>query len=93
VSCHVAANSVLKCDVCWSRQYVPGTRCPPSLTAEAPKCCCRFLVLVLPFRLVTCGLAVSHFAVACPNDPGMLDVAGFDAEVPRVIEAFSRGAF
>jgi hypothetical protein len=23
----------------------------------------------------------------------MLDVAGFDAEVPRVVEAFSRGAF
>jgi 60 kDa SS-A/Ro ribonucleoprotein len=42
---------------------------------------------------VTCGLALSHFAVACPNDPGMLDVAGFDAQVPRVIEAFARGAF
>jgi 60 kDa SS-A/Ro ribonucleoprotein len=43
--------------------------------------------------MVTCGLGISKFAVACPNDPGMLDVAGFDAEVPRVVEAFSRGAF
>lgn len=44
-------------------------------------------------KMVTCGLGISKFAVACPNDPGMLDVAGFDAEVPRVVEAFSRGAF
>jgi 60 kDa SS-A/Ro ribonucleoprotein len=43
--------------------------------------------------MVTCGLSISKFVVACPNDPGMLDVAGFDAEVPRVVEAFSRGAF
>jgi hypothetical protein len=62
---------------------------PPPL----PQVLLLFHFLILPFRLVTCGLAVSRFAVACPNDPGMLDVAGFDAEVPRVIEAFSRGAF
>lgn len=50
-------------------------------------------VLFLLLRMVTCGLGISKFVVACPNDPGMLDVAGFDAEVPRVVEAFSRGAF
>ncbi|PSN35559.1 hypothetical protein C0J52_12499 [Blattella germanica] len=27
------------------------------------------------------------------NEDGMLDIAGFDGQVPRVIEAFSRGAF
>lgn len=27
------------------------------------------------------------------NDPGMLDIGGFDGHVPRIIEAFSRGAF
>ena len=44
-------------------------------------------------RLIVCGLAVAKFNVACPGEPGMLDVAGFDGQVPRVIEAFSRGAF
>lgn len=52
------------------------------------------IFVLFPFlRMVTCGLGISKFVVACPNDPGMLDVAGFDAEVPRVVEAFSRGAF
>ncbi|XP_069697982.1 RNA-binding protein RO60 [Periplaneta americana] len=44
-------------------------------------------------KMVTCGLSVAKFVVACPSEPGMLDIAGFDAQVPRVIEAFSRGAF
>lgn len=52
------------------------------------------IFVLFPFlRMVTCGLGISKFVVACPNDPGMLDVAGFDAEVPRIVEAFSRGAF
>ncbi|XP_067009407.2 RNA-binding protein Ro60 [Anabrus simplex] len=44
-------------------------------------------------KLVVCALSVPEFFVASPEDPGMLDVAGFDGQVPRIIEAFSRGAF
>lgn len=44
-------------------------------------------------KFVTVALATQDFKVAHPDDPGMLDIAGFDGKVPRVIEAFSRGAF
>jgi hypothetical protein len=91
---HIFTNILFKYDICWRRHLYPhSTWCFPSSTTEALKSYFWFHILVPSFRLVTCGLAVSHFSVACPNDAGMLDVAGFDAEVPRVIEAFSRGAF
>nr|CAD7459235.1 unnamed protein product [Timema tahoe] len=42
---------------------------------------------------VTCALSCSQIVVANPSDPLMLDIAGYDGHVPRIIEAFSRGAF
>nr|CAD7413306.1 unnamed protein product [Timema cristinae] len=44
-------------------------------------------------KFVTCALSCSQIVVANPNDPLMLDIAGYDGHVPRIIEAFSRGAF
>lgn len=41
-------------------------------------------------RLVTLGMTGMPSRVADPGDPGMLDIAGFDATVPRVISAFLR---
>ena len=42
-------------------------------------------------RLVVVGMVANRFSIADPNDPGMLDVVGFDASTPEVISAFSRG--
>ncbi|XP_063234744.1 RNA-binding protein Ro60-like [Bacillus rossius redtenbacheri] len=44
-------------------------------------------------KYVTCAFASSKVMVACPSDPRMLDIVGFDCHVPSVIEGFSRGAF
>ena len=32
------------------------------------------------------------FSIADPNDPGMLDVVGFDTATPQLIADFARGA-
>lgn len=45
----------------------------------------------IPARLVVVGMTASHFTIADPTDPGMLDVAGFDSAVPNLIAEFSRG--
>jgi 60 kDa SS-A/Ro ribonucleoprotein len=37
------------------------------------------------------GLTATRFSIADPNDPGMLDVAGFDTAVPTLITDFARG--
>lgn len=42
-------------------------------------------------RLVVVGMTATDFTIADPNDPGSLDVAGFDANVPNLISDFSRG--
>lgn len=44
-------------------------------------------------RLVVVGMSSTGFTIADPNDPLMLDVAGFDADTPSVISGFSRGDF
>lgn len=43
-------------------------------------------------RLVVVGMTATEFSIADPTDPGMLDVAGFDAAVPTMIADFSRGS-
>ena len=43
-------------------------------------------------RLAVIGLAANDFTIADPADPGMLDVAGFDAAVPALLRDFSAGA-
>ena len=41
-------------------------------------------------KLVVIGMTSTGFSIADPNDPGMLDVVGFDANVMPVIAEFSR---
>jgi len=41
-------------------------------------------------RLVVVGLRSDGFAIADPRDPGMLDIAGFDATTPNRIADFAR---
>ncbi len=45
----------------------------------------------IPAKLVVAGVTATDFTIADPNDPGMLDVVGFDANAPKVIADFSRG--
>jgi len=42
-------------------------------------------------RLIVVGLASNGFSIADPEDPGMLDVAGFDANGPQVMRSFMLG--
>lgn len=41
-------------------------------------------------KLVVVGMTATEFTIADPNDPGMLDVAGFDADAPQAIAEFAR---
>ncbi len=43
-------------------------------------------------RLVVVGMVSNGFSIADPNDPGMLDVVGFDAATPQLISDFASGA-
>jgi len=42
-------------------------------------------------KLAVVGMTSNGFSIADPNDPGMLDVVGFDAAAPAVIADFARG--
>jgi 60 kDa SS-A/Ro ribonucleoprotein len=44
----------------------------------------------IPAKLVVCGMTSTGFTIADPNDPGALDVVGFDASAPAVIADFAR---
>lgn len=39
-------------------------------------------------KLVVLGMVANNFTIADPNDPGMLDVVGFDTAVPGLINEF-----
>ncbi len=41
-------------------------------------------------RMVVVGMEGNTFTIADPDDPGMLDVVGFDASCPRLIQEFSK---
>ena len=43
-------------------------------------------------RLVVVGMVSNGFSIADPDDPGMLDVVGFDTATPQLIADFARGA-
>jgi 60 kDa SS-A/Ro ribonucleoprotein len=43
-------------------------------------------------RLVVVAMVANEFSVADPNDPGQLDVVGFDTATPQLISDFARGA-
>lgn len=42
-------------------------------------------------KLIVVGMTATNFTIADPSDPGMLDVAGFDAAIPTLITDFARG--
>lgn len=44
----------------------------------------------IPAKLVVVGMVANRFSIADPNDPGMLDVVGFDTATPQIISEFSR---
>jgi 60 kDa SS-A/Ro ribonucleoprotein len=46
----------------------------------------------IPACLVVVGMVPNGFSIADPNDPGMLDVVGFDSATPQLISEFARGA-
>jgi 60 kDa SS-A/Ro ribonucleoprotein len=42
-------------------------------------------------KLIVLATSASKFTIADPGDPGMIDIAGFDAAVPGLVTEFSRG--
>lgn len=42
-------------------------------------------------RLIVVGMVSNEFTIADPNDPGMLDVVGFDTATPNLIADFAAG--
>ena len=42
-------------------------------------------------KLIVCAMSSNGFTLADPNDPGMLDMAGFDSAAPLVINNFVTG--
>ncbi|MFT3767378.1 MAG: TROVE domain-containing protein [Minicystis sp.] len=42
-------------------------------------------------KLIVVGMTATGFTIADPNDPGMLDVVGFDTAAPQVMADFARG--
>lgn len=45
----------------------------------------------IPARLSVVGMTATDFTIADPLDPGSMDVAGFDAAVPKMLADFARG--
>jgi 60 kDa SS-A/Ro ribonucleoprotein len=43
-------------------------------------------------RLVVVGMIANAFTIADPDDPGMLDIVGFDTATPAVVTGFAAGA-
>jgi 60 kDa SS-A/Ro ribonucleoprotein len=42
-------------------------------------------------KLIVAAMSSTEFSIADPNDSGMLDVVGFDTNVPSLISQFSKG--
>lgn len=42
-------------------------------------------------RMSVIGMTATDFTIADPNDPGTLDVAGFDSAAPQLLASFARG--
>jgi 60 kDa SS-A/Ro ribonucleoprotein len=45
----------------------------------------------LAAKLIVVGMTATKFSIASPDDPGMLDVVGFDTAAPRVMADFITG--
>jgi 60 kDa SS-A/Ro ribonucleoprotein len=44
----------------------------------------------IPAKLIVVGMTSNGFSIADPDDPGMLDVVGFDTSTPLVLSDFAR---
>ena len=42
-------------------------------------------------KLVVMAMQTNEFSIADPNDPNMLDVCGFDSDVPDILCEFAKG--
>lgn len=42
-------------------------------------------------KMIVVGMTATDASIANPDDPGMLDIAGFDTAVPNLITEFSKG--
>lgn len=42
-------------------------------------------------KLIVVGMSASKFSIADPEDPHMLDIAGFDSAAPQIISLFAEG--
>ncbi len=45
----------------------------------------------IPARMSVVGMTATDFTIADPDDPGTLDIAGFDSAVPNLLADFARG--
>jgi len=45
----------------------------------------------IPARMSVVGMTATDFTIADPDDPGTLDIAGFDSAVPSLLADFARG--
>jgi 60 kDa SS-A/Ro ribonucleoprotein len=44
----------------------------------------------IPAKMIVCGTEPHKFSIADPDDPGCLDICGFDSSTPKVISEFSK---
>ena len=42
-------------------------------------------------KLIVIAMSATSFSIADPEDPGMLDIAGFDSAAPQIISLFAEG--
>lgn len=40
-------------------------------------------------KLIVCAMQSNGFTIADPDDPGMLDIVGFDSAAPQIIAQFA----
>jgi 60 kDa SS-A/Ro ribonucleoprotein len=45
-------------------------------------------VMGINAKLVVCGVTATDFSIADSNDPGMLDIVGFDSAIPMLVNDF-----
>ena len=43
-------------------------------------------------KLIVLGMESNGFTIADPQDPNMMDVVGFDTNVPEIISEFAKGS-
>ena len=43
--------------------------------------------------MMVCAFSATEVSIADPLDPGMLDVGGFDAALPEIMEDFVLGSY